>query len=849
MINKSKAFIVSILLISIIFSSSVVNAVMYLPTGMQEILKDAIIFYAGSNIALVNNVPTPIDESNKNVKPFIYILEYDNENIPPKEFAYIPLKFIAEIRGATIEVNENEYIIKYKDKITKIRIGNHNFYVNDNLDSTLAVPVLKDNEIYIDEKIAYHALDLIGSGLSSGNTIVLFKDDKSSLLGPMDYSYFNYAFKEDIENYMKTIGTKTRISDSIVLYQGSPYAIVNDVPREIVKNNKIIKPILIGGRNIVPLRFISESMGATVEWDNKTYTATINLNGTSIKVTKGKNTMYVDGKKVSLETPASIYGDSIYVPLRAISEAFGKKVFFDRKVIIISDKDDKAFKYINEQLTNNLEEFFKFIDLKSNKTNTLVMYQDSPYAILNKNPTYIDRQNKEIKPVLLSDYNVVPLRFISENFGATVEWEPNTFTAIIRTKNKTVRITKGKNTMEVDGIEVDLQVAAGIFGESMYVPLRAISEALGKKVFFDRKVIVISDTDMIDGTTDKQLVNNLIEYFNNRHSLEEGQIISELEKSMVDDLIKYFENKRKEDIKAVNNNSPNNMINKGLAAKQGEWIYYSSRPGTLNPEDGLWKMKEDGSHKVKLDNGRISYINVIDDWIYYVKEDSIYENSSIQKIKIDGSEKKTLVGIHPISKSFRYMSLYYANDGFYYTIFPLGEIYKVRLDGKVDRDYSHYKVSNIETAFVDNNAYYTPSNINPQEGNPIFRFNLDTGKLTKMNNDRSNHINIMGDYIYYSNVADKNKIYRIKNIENTNEIERKKITDDAAWEINCYNGWIYYSNLSDSGNIYKIKPDGTGKVKLTNIGAYNLNIVGDWIYFWSGAMHRVKTDGSKLQKL
>ncbi|MFY0543908.1 DUF5050 domain-containing protein [Brevibacillus sp. H7] len=72
---------------------------------------------------------------------------------------------------------------------------------------------------------------------------------------------------------------------------------------------------------------------------------------------------------------------------------------------------------------------------------------------------------------------------------------------------------------------------------------------------------------------------------------------------------------------------------------------------------------------------------------------------------------------------------------------------------------------------------------------------------------------------------------------------------DVGFEIER-NGWIYFvDNNSKSNNrsIYKMKSDKTGLKKLTNgrIGT-NLNLVGDWLYYFSffGGINRVKIDGS-----
>ena len=88
-----------------------------------------------------------------------------------------------------------------------------------------------------------------------------------------------------------------------------------------------VQPQLINDRTMVPLRAIFEALGATVDWDNDTQTVTSTKDGTTISMTINNPTMYVNGTVVTLDSPACLINDRTLVPVRAISEAFGTKVF------------------------------------------------------------------------------------------------------------------------------------------------------------------------------------------------------------------------------------------------------------------------------------------------------------------------------------------------------------------------------------------------------------------------------------------------------------------------------------------------------------------------------------------
>ena len=84
--------------------------------------------------------------------------------------------------------------------------------------------------------------------------------------------------------------------------------------------------IIKNGTTLVPLRVISERFGANVAWDAETKTVVINDAKTSIKCTIGDSAVVVNGERRETTNPAEIIDGSTYVPLRAISTAFGAKV-------------------------------------------------------------------------------------------------------------------------------------------------------------------------------------------------------------------------------------------------------------------------------------------------------------------------------------------------------------------------------------------------------------------------------------------------------------------------------------------------------------------------------------------
>lgn len=100
-------------------------------------------------------------------------------------------------------------------------------------------------------------------------------------------------------------------------------------------------PTIIDGRTLVPLRAIFEAIGAEVEWDGKTRTATGTKGGITVSLQIDNATAYVNGESKTLDVPAQIINGRTMVPARFISESMGCDVKWDgesRSVYITTAK-------------------------------------------------------------------------------------------------------------------------------------------------------------------------------------------------------------------------------------------------------------------------------------------------------------------------------------------------------------------------------------------------------------------------------------------------------------------------------------------------------------------------------
>jgi beta-lactamase superfamily II metal-dependent hydrolase len=88
-------------------------------------------------------------------------------------------------------------------------------------------------------------------------------------------------------------------------------------------------PVIVNGRMLAPVWVIGEALDMNIDWDHRSQTAQLRKEGLKIRITIGEKTAFVNDEEVRLDEPARIYFGRTMVPLRFISEAIGAKVEWD----------------------------------------------------------------------------------------------------------------------------------------------------------------------------------------------------------------------------------------------------------------------------------------------------------------------------------------------------------------------------------------------------------------------------------------------------------------------------------------------------------------------------------------
>ena len=97
-----------------------------------------------------------------------------------------------------------------------------------------------------------------------------------------------------------------------------------EVNGEIQQIPMDVAPTAINQRTMLPIRFVAEAIGATVEWHQDTQSATFTKDGITATITLGSNIIQVsDGRQIVMDAEPTVISERIFVPLTNISQIFG----------------------------------------------------------------------------------------------------------------------------------------------------------------------------------------------------------------------------------------------------------------------------------------------------------------------------------------------------------------------------------------------------------------------------------------------------------------------------------------------------------------------------------------------
>ncbi len=208
-----------------------------------------------------------------------------------------------------------------------------------------------------------------------------------------------------------------------------------------------------------------------------------------------------------------------------------------------------------------------------------------------------------------------------------------------------------------------------------YVPLRSISELLGKEIDWDNENKIVNIGEKLPEKENQNPPLTAEEY----------------------------------------GNTASNLANGGLIAGNEDWVYlsYKESLAASSTKDGLYKMKPDGTKQIKIASNAATYLNLDSNNIYFV-DNGIYElnlnNNQLQKLSSSGTR------------------LILAGEWLYYND-ASNRIYKMKKDGSQKQSLIQngtlINVVNNDLFFMRKNILFKTNVSNPQE-QKLYTFSGET---------------------------------------------------------------------------------------------------------------------------
>ena len=305
-------------------------------------------------------------------------------------------------------------------------------------------------------------------------------------------------------------------------------------------------------------------------------------------------------------------------------------------------------------------------------------------------------------------------------------------------------------------------------------------------------------------------------------------------------------------------NNVNTILSGGNVVKSGRWIYYKN----FSENGMLYKMKEDGKNKTRLTNNIASYINIIDDFIYYVSCNGIYKvrtdgtgNMKIRDFK-DDNKYKTNTKFKDVSiYKNEFYNLYAIGKRLYFidsTRAPIDDGYKILIsidtDGKNER--LHETGTNVEGFITYKGFIYYWGSFHV---GGLYKMKLDDTNKVALTKSFITNVSLLKNQFYFLTYDFDNPEVSQRVFRTTDEFRTEKLLQISSkiTNMSVTYGNIYYSTLDNPKTLYKADLEGNNVSEVCTFEneISNINYDGQCLYVVSNSNDAQGTTKSLMYKL
>jgi len=271
-------------------------------------------------------------------------------------------------------------------------------------------------------------------------------------------------------------------------------------------------------------------------------------------------------------------------------------------------------------------------------------------------------------------------------------------------------------------------------------------------------------------------------------------------------------------------NTGGNIINKGLAAQQGKWVYFNCDglcTAMLDMKTG-WK---------KLTDGYPENINVIGDWIYFTEGNILY------KIKTDGTDKSQITDsrINYLTATSQYLFYLDFQENFF----------RINLDGSNETKLCD---DLCQSFYIDNDwIYFGTYNTQVRNQLETFKMKLDGSNISKVQKDILYTFLVNTDILYYT-------YYKPTKLVRFNQKDKNSITLNNNYIISSNLSKDYFFYIDNTFKLYKISHNGTAHSLIYDLQKLNVSAethlitIQDYILYYSQQyIYKISIDGKVEQ--
>lgn len=174
------------------------------------------------------------------------------------------------------------------------------------------------------------------------------------------------------------------------------------------------------GSVMVPIRFVSEALGAEVGWEkvNGQMTVSVNNEKHNVQMTVGQKVAKVDGQDKSYGTKIELKQNRTFVPLRLVSEGLGQPVEWDKI---------GRWVWIGEKKAPTLEELgLKPVSIEQYRK----WFEKNQFLLKNS-------EGQPYNKALIFKINNLPTTFVRDIYSVELYTDPNTKLQYLKIRAKT----------------------------------------------------------------------------------------------------------------------------------------------------------------------------------------------------------------------------------------------------------------------------------------------------------------------------------------------------------------------------------------------------------------------------